>query len=242
MKILITGGAGFIGSHLCESLLSKGNDICIYDNFNDYYPPKFKRENVNHMRQTALENGRKLDIDEGDIRDSDALDACFAKYKFNVVIHLAACAGVRPSIENAPLYMDVNINGTVQVLECMKRHEVRNLLFASSSSVYGNNKKTPFSEADAVDHPISPYAATKKAGELVCHTYHHLHDMNIACLRFFTVYGPRQRPDLAIYKFTDMIYKGEKIPFYGDGTMGRDYTYVDDTVGGVLCALNWICW
>jgi len=185
-------------------------------------------------------NGRALTVVEGDIRDSEALRKCFSALPFDAVIHLAACAGVRPSIEDAPLYMDVNINGTVQVLECMKNFGVKKLLFASSSSVYGNNESVPFSEKDIVDNPISPYAATKKAGELICHTYHHLYDINIACLRFFTVYGPRQRPDLAIYKFTDKIYKYEAIPFYGDGTMGRDYTYVDDTVSGILGALEWI--
>jgi len=240
MDILITGGAGFIGSHVGEALMRDGHDVCVYDNFNDYYAPEYKRENVEHMQRTADESGRKLVVIEGDIRDGNALDACFAGRKFNAVIHLAACAGVRPSIENAPLYMDVNINGTVQVLESMKRHGVKKLLFASSSSVYGNNEKTPFSENDAVDHPISPYAATKKAGELICHTYHHLYDINIACLRFFTVYGPRQRPDLAIYKFTDKIYRNETLPFHGDGTMGRDYTYVDDTVSGILGALEWV--
>ncbi|MCL2223631.1 MAG: GDP-mannose 4,6-dehydratase [Defluviitaleaceae bacterium] len=240
MKIMVTGGAGFIGSHVCEALLKKGHDVCIFDSFNDYYSPEYKRENVQNVEATAIGTGTLVVI-EGDIRDADALRQCFSSQKFDAVIHLAAYAGVRPSIENAPLYMDVNINGTVQLLECMKEFGVKNLLFASSSSVYGNNEKVPFCETDNVDFPISPYAATKKAGELICHTYQHLYEMSVACLRFFTVYGPRQRPDLAIYKFTDKLYKNEDIPFYGDGTMGRDYTYVDDTVSGVLGALDYVC-
>ena len=240
MNILITGGAGFIGSHVSETLLTQGHDLHIFDNFNDYYNPAYKYENIKSIEHTAKHCGKSVSIFKGDIRDASALETCFENQAFDAVIHLAACAGVRPSIEDAPLYMDVNINGTVQVLECMKRHNVKKLLFASSSSVYGNNKKAPFSEVDAVDNPISPYAATKKAGELICHTYHHLYDINIACLRFFTVYGPRQRPDLAIYKFADKLYKGETLPFYGDGTMGRDYTYIDDIVSGILGALSWI--
>jgi len=234
MKILVTGGAGFIGSHLCEAALKKGHDVFIYDDFNDFYPPQFKHDNIKDIKD-------KLTIIKADIRDASALDKCFKSNKFDAVIHLAACAGVRPSIENAPLYIDVNINGTVQILECMKKHGVKNLLFASSSSVYGNNEKVPFSENHIVDNPISPYAATKKAGELLCHTYHHLYDFSIACLRFFTVYGPRQRPDLAIRKFADKIYKDQEIPFFGDGSMGRDFTYVDDTVNGIMLALDWVC-
>jgi len=239
--ILVTGGAGFIGSHLCEALLHKGKDICVIDNFNNYYSPEYKHENIRKIQKVADEAGRLLSVIKADIRHSETLDSCFKTHDFDAVIHLAACAGVRPSIENAPLYMDVNINGTINILECMKRHNINNLLFASSSSVYGNNKKVPFSESDMVDHPISPYAATKKAGELICHTYHHLHDINIACLRFFTVYGPRQRPDLAIYKFTNLLNCGKPLPFHGDGSLSRDYTYVDDTVSGVLGALEWVC-
>ena len=196
MTILITGGAGFIGSHVAEALLRKGHDVCIYDNFNDYYNPVYKRENVEQIRRTAQKSNQSFVVVEGDIRDESALNDCFGNCSIDAVIHLAACAGVRPSIEDAPLYVDVNINGTVRVLECMKRHNVKKLLFASSSSVYGNNEKTPFSESDYVDNPISPYAATKKAGELICHTYHHLYDMSIASLRFFTVYGPRNAQTL----------------------------------------------
>ena len=231
MNVLVTGGAGFIGSHTCEALLKKGHDVCIYDNFNDFYDPALKRGNIANIPASVM---------EADIRDGAALDKCLGSHCFDAVIHLAASAGVRPSIENPAIYVDVNINGTTQVLECMKKHNVKKLLFASSSSVYGNNQKVPFSENDAVDNPISPYAATKKACELLCHTYHHLYGINVACLRFFTVYGPRQRPDLAIRKFTEKIYANEPVPFFGDGNMGRDYTYIDDIVGGVLAALEWV--
>ena len=239
MNILITGGAGFIGSHAAEALLSLGHDVCLFDSFNDYYDVRFKRDNAKQVKNTAEACGRKAAVAWGDICDAAALKECFALQAFDAVIHLAACAGVRPSIENAPLYADVNVNGTVQVLESMKEYGVKKLLFASSSSVYGNNEKTPFSETDSVDNPISPYAATKKAGELVCCTYSHLYGMSIAALRFFTVFGPRQRPDLAIYKFTEKIINGKPLPFYGDGSTGRDYTYIDDIVAGVLAALEW---
>ena len=231
MNILVTGGAGFIGSHVCEALLGKGHNICIYDNFNDYYNPQYKRNNIQNL---------PIEIVEEDICNASALDKCFSKHSFEAVIHLAAYAGVRPSIDKPSLYVDANLSGTTQILECMKKYEVKKLLFASSSSVYGNNEKAPFSEKDAVDNPISPYAATKKAGELLCYTYHHLYNINTACLRFFTVYGPRQRPDLAIRKFTEKIYANEPIPFYGDGSMGRDFTYIEDTVNGILLALDWV--
>jgi len=233
MKILVTGGAGFIGSHVCEALIEKNYSVIVYDNFNDYYPPEYKKENVRLF-------GNSAKIIEGDIRDTTTLELCFSNHQIDAVIHLAACAGVRPSIEDPSLYMDVNLCGTTQILECMKKYEVKKLLFASSSSVYGNNSKVPFCENDPVDNPISPYAATKKAGELLCHTYHHLYGINIACLRFFTVYGPRQRPDLAIRKFTELIYNNEPIPFFGDGSMSRDYTYIEDTVSGILLALDWV--
>ena len=240
MNVLITGGAGFIGSHVAEALLRKGINVCVYDNFNDYYEPAFKRENIGHVETTASLSAGRLSVLEADIRDKKTLDSCFRAHNFETVIHLAARAGVRPSIENAPLYADVNINGTIQILECMKEHGTKWLLFASSSSVYGNNEKTPFSESDNVDNPISPYAATKKAGELICSTYSHLYGFKTAALRFFTVYGPRQRPDLAIYKFTEKILKGEVLPFYGDGSTGRDYTYIDDNVDGVMRAFDWV--
>ena len=241
--IIVTGGAGFIGSHVCERLLSLGYAVCIVDSLNDYYDPRFKEENLSQIRLTAKAlygNANFVQFQKVDIRNYLELNDVFIKHKVKAVIHLAACAGVRPSIKNAHLYADVNINGTINLLECMKEHNAHQLLFASSSSVYGNNPKTPFSESDLVDNPISPYATTKKAGELICYTYHHLYRMNIACLRFFTVYGPRQRPDLAIYKFTDLMYKDMQLPFYGDGSMRRDFTYVDDTIDGIIKALNWV--
>ena len=231
MTLLITGGAGFIGSHVCEALIDKGQKVFIYDNFSDYYDPQYKFDNVLDL---------PIEVIEADIRDASTLKECFRYHRFDAIIHLAACAGVRPSIENAPMYADVNINGTINILECMKEFGVKKLLFASSSSVYGNNEKTPFSERDNVDNPISPYAATKKAGELICSTYSHLYGIKTAALRFFTVYGPRQRPDLAIYKFTDKIINGEALPFYGEGNTGRDYTYIDDIVHGVLGVLDWV--
>ena len=236
--ILITGGAGFIGSHLCEALLSQGNRVAAIDNFNDYYDPAIKRSNVEEILQNTG-CAERFSLFEGDVRDLDFLKETFAAVKPDVVVHLAACAGVRPSIEDPLLYTQVNFNGTVNILEAMRAAEVKRLVFASSSSVYGNNKSVPFRESDAVDHPISPYAASKKAGELICHTYHHLFGLSIACLRFFTVYGPRQRPDLAIYKFTDRILRGESLPFYGDGSSKRDYTYICDIIDGVLKALDW---
>lgn len=240
--ILVTGGAGFIGSHTCEAILKKGYRVVILDSFSDYYNPAFKRENVKSIKKTRDELKLQksfVKVYEGDIRDLELLRSIFAEHKIDAVIHFAACAGVRPSIEAPYLYSEVNVIGTVHLLECMRKAGVKRHVFISSSSVYGNNEKVPFSEEDAVDHPISPYAATKKAGELLCYTYHHLYDINTACLRFFTVYGPRQRPDLAIYKFVRLIEEGKELPFYGDGSMKRDYTYVFDTLDGVMKALEW---
>ena len=185
-----------------------------------------------------MNQSKNFQFYEADIRDSNALNTIFASNKINVVMHLAAKAGVRPSIDSITEYYDVNINGTVALLESMRINEVTKMLFASSSSVYGNNTKVPFSENDSVDNPISPYASTKKSGELLCHVYSHLYNFDITCLRFFTVYGPRQRPDLAIHKFTKLIDEGKPIPFYGDGSTSRDYTYIDDIVNGISCALN----
>ncbi|MCI8497595.1 MAG: SDR family NAD(P)-dependent oxidoreductase [Clostridiales bacterium] len=236
--ILITGGAGFIGSHLCEVLLHQGYRVAVIDNFNDYYDPAIKRGNIEEVLQNTG-CADQFSLFEGDIRDGAFVKDVFLKSKPDVVVHLAACAGVRPSIEDPVLYTQVNFNGTVNILEAMRAADVKRLVFASSSSVYGNNRSVPFQENDAVDHPISPYAASKKACELICHTYHHLFEMNIACLRFFTVYGPRQRPDLAIYKFTERILRGESLPFYGDGSSKRDYTYIDDIIDGVLKTLLW---
>ena len=238
--VLVTGGAGFIGSHLCEALLRLRYRTISLDSFNDFYDPRLKRENITQIEGTAKSLGGEFFSVEGDIRNADVMEKLFLAHRPEIVFHIAAYAGVRPSIENPALYYDVNMNGTVVVLECMKRHGCRNLVFASSSSVYGNNSKLPFSEDDSVNAPISPYAATKKAGELLCHVYHKLSGMSVACLRFFTVYGPRQRPDLAIRKFSEGIMAGEEIPFFGDGSTERDYTYIDDIIGGVLGAAAWV--
>lgn len=240
--ILVTGGAGFIGSNLSEQLLKEGNKVLVIDNFNDYYDPKIKRNNIEEVKKTCLSNDIPLDnykVFEGDIRDNNFLKIVFSN-KIDSIMHLAAMAGVRPSIQNPSLYYDVNITGTVNLLERCRENNIKQFVFASSSSVYGNNKKIPFSETDRVDNPISPYAATKKSGELLCYTYHHLFDMNIACLRFFTVYGPRQRPDLAINKFTTLIMEDKEIPFYGDGTTSRDYTYIEDIVSGIVSSINYV--
>ena len=240
--ILVTGGAGFIGSHLSERLLKEGNRVLVIDNFNNYYDPAIKRNNVEEVKKTCIENNISLDnykVFEGDIRDNEFLKEVFSN-KIDSIMHLAAMAGVRPSIEDPSLYYDVNITGTVNLLEICRENNIKQFVFASSSSVYGNNEKVPFAESDRVDNPISPYAATKKSGELLCHTYHHLFDMNIACLRFFTVYGPRQRPDLAINKFTSLILEDKEIPFYGDGTTSRDYTFIDDIVAGIVSSINYV--
>ncbi|OMF32607.1 epimerase [Paenibacillus sp. FSL H8-0548] len=240
--IVVTGGAGFIGSHLCEALLQKGHKVINIDCFNDYYDPAIKRNNVMETQQ-LVEKLKLADdcytVEEGDLRDIDFLNRVFEENQVDMIVHLAAYAGVRPSIQNPVLYTDVNINGTVNLLEMSKKHNIKSFVFASSSSVYGNNTKVPFSEEDVVDFPISPYAATKKAGELLCHTYHSLYNINMACLRFFTVYGPRQRPDLAIHKFTKLISEGRPIPYYGDGSSERDYTYIEDIIDGVIKAVEW---
>ncbi|HEY6839382.1 MAG TPA: GDP-mannose 4,6-dehydratase [Geobacteraceae bacterium] len=241
MRILVTGGAGFIGSHLSERLLARGHDVVVIDNFNDFYDPALKRRNVLEIAQAADRHNRDFVVCEGDIRDGDFVHAIFAREAPEAVVHLAAAAGVRPSIERPLYYEEVNVRGTMQLLEAARTAGVRPFLFASSSSVYGNSPKVPFSEADPVDTPISPYAATKKSAELICYTYHHLHAMSITCLRFFTVYGPRQRPDLAISKFTRLIDEGKPIPFFGDGTTSRDYTFVTDIVEGVEKALSSLC-
>lgn len=229
--LLVTGAAGFIGSHLCEKLLAAGHRVVGIDCFDTFYDPAIKHRNI----AACLANDR-FKLVEGDIRDAAAVEAAMAGC--DLVVHLAARAGVRPSIENPLLYQDVNIRGTNVILEGMRKLKLGKLVFASSSSVYGNNKKVPFSESDNVDFPISPYAASKKAGELLCHTYHSLFGMDITCLRFFTVYGARQRPDLAIHKFTRLIDAGKPIPVFGDGSMKRDHTYVDDIIRGVMAAIE----
>lgn len=231
--ILVTGGAGFIGSHLTDRLLADGREVVVLDSFDAFYDPGAKRRNLE-----AASGNARFHLVAGDIRDAAAVEAAFDAAQVEAAIHLAARAGVRPSIADPALYASVNLDGTVRLLEACRRHGVRRFLFGSSSSVYGNNEKTPFSEDDPVDRPISPYAATKRAGELLAHTYHHLFGMDVACLRFFTVFGPRQRPDLAIRKFAELMDAGREIPVFGDGTTRRDYTYVDDIVRGILAALG----
>ena len=232
MKVLVTGAAGFIGSHLCERLLGDGWQVLGVDNFDDFYDPQIKRRNI----ADCLKNNN-FELVEADIRDRSAMGEAVGR-GVERIVHLAAKAGVRPSIDQPLLYADVNINGTGVLLEAAKEHKVCKFIFGSSSSVYGNNEKVPFSEDDNVDFPISPYAATKKAGELICHTYHHLYEMSITCLRYFTVYGPRQRPDLAIHKFARLIEQGKPISIYGDGTMSRDFTYIDDIIDGTVAAMG----
>jgi UDP-glucuronate 4-epimerase len=236
--ILVTGGAGFIGSHLCERLLQEGYRVVSFDNFNNFYDRSIKERNIESVRSQSTD-GKFLSV-YGDIRDKFHLFEVMERERPLCVIHLAAMAGVRPSLQDPLHYTDVNVVGTQLLLEACAGMKVRHFIFASSSSVYGNNSKVPFAETDCVDYPISPYAATKKAGELICYNYFHLHAMRIACLRFFTVYGPRQRPDLAIHKFARIIQSGQEISMYGDGESRRDYTYIDDCISGVMGALRWV--
>ena len=228
MTILVTGGAGFIGSHLCEHLLASGCRVVCLDNFDDFYNPNVKEQNV-----ADLLKNNNFGLVRGDIRDEGVLKNIFEKNAVDCVVHLAAKAGVRPSILHPLEYMSVNVDGTVALLEAMRKAGVFRFIFGSSSSIYGNQVKTPFSETDDVSRPISPYAASKHSGELLSYTYHHLYGMDVACLRFFTVYGPRQRPDLAIHKFTQLALSGQPIPLYGDGGTRRDYTFVADIVQGI---------
>jgi len=234
--ILVTGGAGFIGSHLCERLLSDGVHVICLDNFDSFYDPEIKIKNVEGM---AKKFSDLFELVTGDIRNPEHLKGISKKNKVDSVVHLAARAGVRPSIADPLLYQDVNIRGTIVLLEACKAHGIKNFIFASSSSVYGENQRVPFKEEDLDIQPISPYGATKRAGELLCYSYHHLFAMNIACLRIFTAYGPRQRPEMAIHKFTRLIDQGEKIPIYGDGSSRRDYTYIDDLIDGILGAIRY---
>ena len=229
--ILVTGGAGFIGSHLCERLLSDGVKVICLDNFDSFYDPDIKIKNAEGMTKKFQD---LFELVTGDIRNPDHLKGIFQKNRVDFVIHLAARAGVRPSIADPLLYQDVNIRGTIVLLEACKAYKIQNFIFASSSSVYGENQRVPFTEEDLDILPISPYGATKRAGELLCYSYHHLYGMNIGCLRIFTAYGPRQRPEMAIHKFTRLIDRGEKIPIYGDGSSRRDYTYIDDLIEGIL--------
>ena len=232
-NILVTGGAGFIGSHLCDALLKQNHHIICLDNFNDFYNPKIKEANVAHHS-----NNPNYTLIRGDILDHSLLDTLFDTHSINGIIHLAARAGVRPSIEEPKRYQQVNIEGTLNILELARIHKIKKLLFASSSSVYGNNKKVPFSESDPVDQPVSPYAATKKAGELLCYNYHHLYHIPIVCLRFFTVYGPRQRPEMAIHKFAKLMSNEQPIPVFNNGNCRRDFTYIDDIIQGIINIYN----
>jgi len=232
-NILVTGGAGFIGSHLIDRLLATDdNVITVVDDFNDFYSPDIKRSNV----AAHLSNDRYTLV-EADIRDRRVLDQLFQKQQFDCIVHLAARAGVRPSLSDPELYTETNINGTLNLLELARTTGVNQFVFGSSSSVYGINAKVPFSEDDPIRQPISPYAATKAAGELLCHTYSHLYGLRCVCLRFFTVYGARQRPDLAIHKFARLMTSGKPIPVFGDGSTRRDYTYIDDIISGVMAAV-----
>jgi UDP-glucuronate 4-epimerase len=230
MNFLVTGGAGFIGSHVCERLLQSGHAVRAFDDLNSFYDPEIKRRNLREIQSLA----KPFEFIQGDITERAALDELFASVKFDQVIHLAARAGVRPSLAEPALYQRVNVEGTVNLLEAARLKSVKKITIASSSSVYGVNFKVPFSESDPIFSAISPYAASKLACEALGHVYHHVYGMDIAMLRFFTVYGPRQRPDLAIHKFAQLINAGKPIPVFGDGTTARDYTYVTDTVDGVM--------
>jgi UDP-glucuronate 4-epimerase len=234
MNVLVTGGAGFIGSNLSEQLLALGHRVWAFDDLNDFYAPTRKERNLNELE--AL--GKSFTFVRGDLTDARAVEDVFGAAQFDQVIHLAARAGVRPSLEDPVLYQEVNVTGTVRLLEAARKCGVKKVTIASSSSVYGVNSKSPFSESDPIFHPISPYAASKLACEALGHVYHHLYKMDIAMLRFFTVYGPRQRPDLAICKFVERIANGQPIPVYGDGSTARDYTYVADTVSGIIACMQ----
>ena len=231
--VLVTGGAGFIGSHLCEALIKLKKNVIALDNFNQFYSPKIKRKNIEEL----LDNPRFVLI-EGDILDKELLESIMKRYEIGTIVHLAAWAGVRPSIEKPFIYQKVNIEGTLNLLEVSRRYNIEKFIFGSSSSVYGNNTRLPAKEDDPTMYPISPYAATKKSCELLCYTYHHLYNLNITCLRFFTVYGPRQRPEMAIHKFTRLIYSDREVPMFGDGTSKRDYTYIDDIIDGTIKAIE----
>jgi UDP-glucuronate 4-epimerase len=233
-RVLLTGGAGFIGSHVAQALLRRGAQLTVVDNLDDFYSPAAKRANLNEVRSSG-----DFHFCQADICDSAALRNAVMQSQPETIIHLAARAGVRPSIENPQLYERVNVGGTVDLLELAREVGVKRFIFGSSSSVYGVTNRVPFVEDDPQLRPISPYAATKLAGEFFCQTYAHLYGLSTVCLRFFTVYGPRQRPDLAIRKFATLMEAGKPIPVFGDGSMGRDYTFVDDTVAGMMAALDY---
>ena len=231
--VLVTGAAGFIGSHVAERLLREGYKVQAVDNYNDFYDTSWKEMNLKSIGEDA-----PLKVDRLDICDGDKIHQLIGDVKPAAICHLAAMAGVRPSIEQPAYYAEVNVEGTTHLLEAARKNSVGRFVFASSSSVYGNLSRVPFREEDNVAEPISPYAATKRAGELICYTFHHLYKLPVACLRFFTVFSPRQRPDLAIHKFTRLIDRGQPVPFFGDGSTSRDYTFVDDTVSGIIAAIH----
>jgi UDP-glucuronate 4-epimerase len=233
MNIAVTGGAGFIGSHLCEKLIKLGFRVICIDNFDNFYEPGIKEDNI-----SKITGNKNFKLYRLDICDFNSLEKVFLENEIEIVVHLAARAGVRPSIKNPFLYEKINVLGTVNLLECCRKYDIKKFIFASSSSVYGGNRKIPFSENDNVDLPVSPYAATKRAGELISYTYHSLYDISVFCLRFFTVYGPRQRPEMAIHKFTRQILNGESVKIYGDGSSSRDYTYIDDIISGMIKSLD----
>jgi len=232
MKILVTGGAGFIGSHLVEKLLTEDHQVSILDDFNDFYDPAIKHGNLAKVAD-------RISVHRADLRDARAVNEIFHRERFDMIVHLAARAGVRPSIGNAQLYYDTNVDGTLHLLEAARRVGISRFIFASSSSVYGLSKTVPFPEDLHLTQTVSPYAATKIAGEFLCSTFSHLYQMQVVALRFFTVYGPRQRPDLAIHKFTRRIWNGQPIEQFGDGTTRRDYTYIDDIIQGVMASLRY---
>ncbi len=230
MNFLVTGGAGFIGSHLCERLLNLGHAVWAFDDLNDFYAPQLKQRNVRGLQTLA----KPFEFIFGDIMDREALDELLGSVKFDQIIHLAARAGVRPSLDQPVLYQRINVEGTVNLLEAAREARIGKLLLASSSSVYGVNSKVPFAESDPIFSPISPYAASKLACEALGHVYHHIYGLDIVMLRFFTVYGPRQRPDLAIHKFARLIHAGQPLPVFGDGSTARDYTFIDDILDGII--------
>jgi UDP-glucuronate 4-epimerase len=232
MRILVTGGAGFIGSHLVERLLVAGHQVAVLDDFNDFYDPQIKHGNI-------ADFAKDVTVHHVDLRDSASVRNLFHREKFDVIAHLAARAGVRPSIQHPQLYYDTNVMGTLHLLDAARLTGVERFVFASSSSVYGASKTVPFSEDQPLTQTLSPYAATKIAGEFLCSTYSHLYQLRVVALRYFTVYGPRQRPDLAIHQFTRRIHGGQSIEQFGDGTTQRDYTYIDDIIQGTMAALNY---
>jgi UDP-glucuronate 4-epimerase len=230
MNFFVTGGAGFIGSHVCEQLLGEGHSVWVFDDLNSFYAPDLKRRNLREIQSLA----KPFEFIQGDLTDRAAINELFTSRKFDQIIHLAARAGVRPSLEEPALYQRVNVEGTVNILEAARLHGVKKIVIASSSSVYGVNSKVPFAENDPIFSAISPYAASKLACEALGHVYHHVYGLDIVMLRFFTVYGPRQRPDLAIRKFATLIQAGKPIPVFGDGSTARDYTYITDILAGIM--------